>query len=132
MTTFATQRAAVIAGIAILVAAIAFAVIEHGDQKKSLPQPIGQWYTALAAPYTPTANAKGACGVVMDAKTLGVAHPVLPCGVKIYIGYKGKDVLTQVVDRGPTGPGREFNLTVALSDLLHLDGTQRIKWRFAS
>lgn len=132
MTRFATLRAAAIAGVAILVAAIAFAVIKHEDRNTALPKPVGQWYTALAAPYTPAANAKGACGIVIDAKTLGVAHPVLPCGVKIYIDYKGKEVLTQVVDRGPSSPGREFNLTVALGDLLHLDGTQQIRWRFAS
>ena len=57
---------------------------------------------------------------------------MLPCGVKIYIEYNGKQVLTQVVDRGPTAPGREFDLTVALASLLHLDGTQQIRWRFAS
>ena len=132
MTRFAGQRAAAAAGVAILVGAIAFAVVQHGDHKSSLPRPVGQLYTALAAPYSPSSSAKGACGVVIDSKTLGVAHPVLPCGVKLYIEYKDKQVLTQVVDRGPTAPGREFELTTALAAVLHLDGTQQIKWRFAS
>ena len=128
---FATQRAAAVAGVAILVVAIALAVVLHGGGKKGLPQPVGQWYTALASAYTPQ-SAKGACGIAIDAKTVGVAHPVLPCGVKLYIEYNGKQVLTQVVDRGPSTPGREFALTAALASLLHLDGTQQIKWRFAS
>jgi rare lipoprotein A (peptidoglycan hydrolase) len=132
MARFAGQRAATVAGVVILVAAIVFAVVRLGDHKNSLPQPTGQRYTALAASYAPSAQVKGACGIVIDAKTLGVAHPVLPCGVQIYIEYKGKQVLTQVVDRGPNAPGREFALTVALADLLHLDGTQQIRWRFAS
>ena len=128
---FASQRLAAVVGVAILVVAIALAVVLRGDHKKGLPQPVGQWYTALASSYTPS-TAKGACGIVIDSKTLGVAHPVLPCGVKLYVEYSGKQVLTQVVDRGPSAPGREFALTGALANLLHLDGTQQIRWRFAS
>lgn len=131
MTRFAGPRTAAVAGVVILVVAIALAIVLRGGNKKGLPQPVGQWYTALASSYTPQ-NAKGACGVVIDSKTLGVAHPVLPCGVKLYIDYNGKQVLTQVVDRGPSAPGREFALTVALANLLHLDGRQQIRWRFAS
>ena len=133
MERFATQRVAAIAGVVILVVAIALAFVLRGDHKKSLPQPVGTWYTALASPYSPTSSTtKGACGIVIDSSTLGVAHPVLPCGVKIYIDYNGKEVLTQVVDRGPTAPGREFDLTEALANVLDLHGTQRIRWRFAS
>ena len=40
-------------------------------------------------------------------------------------------MLTQVVDRGRTVPGREFDLTQALAKLLHVQGTQTIQWRFA-
>ena len=40
-------------------------------------------------------------------------------------------VLTQVIDRGHTVPGREFDLTQALAKLLHVEGTQTIQWRFA-
>jgi rare lipoprotein A (peptidoglycan hydrolase) len=130
---FVGPRVAAVVGIAILAVAITVAVITTGNNKSTLPKPIGQWYTALATPYTPASeNAKGACGIVIDSKTLGVAHPVLPCGVKIYIEYNGKQVLTQVVDRGPTAPGREFDLTTALASLLNLDGTKQIRWRFAS
>jgi rare lipoprotein A (peptidoglycan hydrolase) len=40
-------------------------------------------------------------------------------------------VLTQVIDRGPYAPGREFQLTKALADEIDLHGVQPIKWRFA-
>jgi rare lipoprotein A (peptidoglycan hydrolase) len=60
-----------------------------------------------------------------------VAHPVLPCGVKIYIRFNGHEVLTQVVDRGPNVPGRDFAITKALADRIGLHGTQQIEWRYA-
>ena len=48
---------------------------------------------------------KSACGVLITPDTAGVAHPVLPCGAKIYIEFGGKQVLTQVIDHGHTAPG---------------------------
>ena len=75
---------------------------------------------------------KGACGVVVGPTTAGVAHPVLPCGVKIYLEFRGKQVLTQVVDHGHTAPGRTFDVTLPVAKLLGLQGTQTIRWRFAS
>ena len=68
---------------------------------------------------------------MIGPKTAGVAHPVLPCGAKIYINFDGKQVLTQVIDRGHTAPGRKFDVTQALAKLLGLQGTQTIRWRFA-
>jgi hypothetical protein len=40
-------------------------------------------------------------------------------------------VLTQVIDRGPNAPGREFNVTKALADEIGLHGTERIRWSYA-
>jgi rare lipoprotein A (peptidoglycan hydrolase) len=40
-------------------------------------------------------------------------------------------VFTSVVDRGPFAPGREFEVTPALADLLGLSGVQTIRWSFA-
>ena len=133
MTSSAGLRAAGLAGVALVALAVALAVSAHHKKKAVLPTPAGQWYTALAAPYTPTDKAKpGACGVVIGPKTMGVGHPVLPCGAKIYIEFNGKQVLTQVIDRGHTAPGRTFDVTQALAKLLGLEGTQTIRWRFAS
>jgi rare lipoprotein A (peptidoglycan hydrolase) len=133
MTTYAGVRAAALAGIALLGVAIALAVAHHKGHKTALPAPAGQWYVALAAPYTPSKKAvKSACGVVIGPTTAGVAHPVLPCGAKIYIQFGGKQVLTQVIDRGHTAPGRTFDVRDALAKMLGLQGSQTIRWRFAS
>ena len=89
MTSSVGLRAAALAGIALLGIAIALAA-HHHTTKSDLPAPVGQWYTALAAPYTPTSRTqKSACGVLITPDTAGVAHPVLPCGAKIYVGYGG-------------------------------------------
>ena len=133
MTTSAGLRAAVLAGIALVGIAIALAAARHHAHKDELPAPAGQWYSALAAPYTPSSRtAKSACGVRIGPTTAGVAHPVLPCGAKIYIEFGGKQVLTQVIDRGHTAPGRTFDVTQALAKLIGLQGSQTIRWRFAS
>jgi len=133
MTTSVGLRAAALAGVALVGVAIALAVARHHSHTSTLPTPAGQWYSALAAPYTPSSStSKSACGVLIGPKTAGVAHPVLPCGAKIYIEFNGKQVLTQVIDRGHTAPGRTFDVTQALAKLLGLQGSQTIRWRFAS
>jgi rare lipoprotein A len=125
-------RAAALAGVAVVAVAIALAVQHrHHSSSAAPPAGAGPWYSALAAPYTPSAAKKSACGVTITDTTSGVAHPVLPCGVKIYVRFGGKSVLTQVVDRGHTVPGRDFDLTRALARTLGVDGTQTIQWRFA-
>ena len=63
---------------------------------------------------------------------MGVSHPVLPCGAKIYISYGGAQVLTEVIDTKLKQPGRQFELTEALAQRLGIEGTQQIRWRFAS
>jgi 3D (Asp-Asp-Asp) domain-containing protein len=132
VTGSAGMRAAALAAVALVAIAAAIALSLRSHPKSSLPTPAGTWYTALAAPYAPSkGRTKSACGVTIQAKTVGVAHPVLPCGVKLYVEYKGKQVLTQVIDRGHTVPGREFDLTGALARLLRVQGTQTIQWRFA-
>ena len=126
------MRAAALGAVALIAIAVALAVTHHSKKPSALPPAAGDWYTALAAPYAPSkGKSKSACGVEIGATTVGVAHPVLPCGVKLYVEYKGKQVLTQVIDRGHTVPGREFDLTQALAKLLHVEGTQTIQWRFA-
>ena len=105
---------------------------QPGDEEGRLPKPVGTWYRALAAPYSPAASVgRTACGQRIEARTMGVAHPVLPCGAKLYITYNGRRVLTQVIDRGPNAPGREFAITKALADEIGLHGTHSIRWSFA-
>ena len=95
------------------------------------PQPEGS-YVALAGSSGPAAfGRRTACGGVLRADTEGVAHPTLPCGARIFISYKGIKVLTQVVDRGPYVPGRQFELTDALARRLGLRNVQTIHWSYA-
>ena len=121
-------------GIAVVSVAAALA-LTHKHHDSGLPEASGRWYTALAAPYRPSASrqpTRSACGVVIGPKTKGVAHPTLPCGVKVYIAYQGKEALTQVIDRGPNVPGREFDVTQALANELGLVGTRAIRWRYTT
>jgi hypothetical protein len=133
------EREVALAGVALmaLVLALALAALVGGvgtaDQgPQSVPAPGGGWYHALAAPYRLDARSKRtACGHPANLRTLGVAHPVLPCGAKIMLAYDGQEVLTQVIDRGTGVPGREFDVTAELARQLGLRGVQPIEWRFA-
>ena len=69
---------------------------------------------------------------ILTGRSLGVSHPVLPCGAKIYISYGGAQVLTEVIDTKLKQPGRQFELTDALAQQLGIEGTQQIRWRFAT
>jgi rare lipoprotein A (peptidoglycan hydrolase) len=134
MTQSVALRAAGLAAVARVAAVGAIAIARHvggGSDEEELPPAVGTWYRALAAPYPSAKPSKGACGVVIDKAAMGVANPVLPCGVKIYMQYNGKQVLTQVIDRGPDVPGREFDVTRALAKRLGLVGTRTVQWRFA-
>ena len=133
MTAFARARVILaLGGVALLALAIAIALSQRDKHNGSGSSGAGSWYTALAAPYTPsTTKHRSACGVVIGPRTMGVAHPVLPCGVKLHVEFGGKDVLTQVIDRGHTVPGHDFDLTIALAHALGVQGVQTIRWRFA-
>jgi hypothetical protein len=123
-----------LAALALISGVIALAVVRNGSNSANgLPAASGTWYRALAAP-SPLATKprRTACGHALDAKTVGVSHPVLPCNVKIYIEYGNKSVLTAVIDRGRDSAGPEFHLTQALADAIGLHGTQPIRWRYAT
>ena len=132
------QRLVGLAALALLAGVIALAATHHSRGRKqplpaSAPAPGGGWYRALASPLPVSAKPRHTvCGHKLTAKTLGVAHPVLPCNVKIYIEFGGKQVLTEVIDRGPYAAGREFAFTHALAEAVGLHGTQPIKWRYAA
>ena len=134
MRSGAGLRAAALAGIALLGVAIALAVSHRTREAGSAAAaaPAGDWYTAMAAPEPIAAPKRSACGVVVGPDTPGVSHPVLPCGAKVVLEFDGREVLTQVVDHGHTGPGRTFSVTPAVARLLRLQGSQTIRWRFAS
>jgi rare lipoprotein A len=125
-------REIALAGLALLAAAVALAVTaQTRDTDSSSPQPEGS-FVALAGSSGPAAfGRRTACGGIIHQDTEGVAHPTLPCGVRIFITYRGKTVLTQVIDRGPYVPGRQFDVTDALARRLGLRNVQTIHWSYA-
>lgn len=124
----AARRAVSLAAVAVLALAIAAYVGRRSHGHSSLPPGAGPWNAALAASFAKAGRT--ACGVLMRDSTVGVGHPVLPCGVRIYVRYGDRTVLTTVIDRGDVPPGRELNLTPRLAELLGIQGTQPVEWRF--
>lgn len=126
------QREIVLAGLALLAAVVSLAVIRQTREGTgTAPQPAGS-YTALAGSSGPAAfGRRTACGGIIHPDTEGVSHPTLPCGARIFLSFHGTRVLTQVVDRGPYVPGRQFDLTDALARRLGLSGVQQIHWSYA-
>jgi hypothetical protein len=139
VTAVLAQRVLALAGAAILAGVLALAVSGRTGSKATaskLPQPVaapgGGWYAARAGVEEGgSLPRRSACGYRLSAKTLGIAHPVLPCGAALYVAYGGARALSRVVDRGPSGPGREFDLTPALAKKLGLHGIRRVEWAFA-
>jgi hypothetical protein len=133
------QRSVALAAVALLAAVAALALSRGTSNDDTTPgeaQPVTVaetgWYTALAVPRGPPRDAeRTTCRRVLTSRSLGVTHPVLPCGVKIYIAYGGIELLTEVIDSRLKRQGRQFELTDALAQRLGIDGTQQIRWRFA-
>jgi len=79
---------------------------------RSMPASVATWYG-------PGLWGNGtACGKVLRPGTVGVAHKTLPCGTRVLIGYRGRYVMTTVIDRGPYGAGRSWDLTLAASNAI--------------
>jgi rare lipoprotein A len=120
-----------LAAIALLAAAIAYALGDLGNGHRPAPKAVGD-FVARAGSAGPAATGRHtACGGVLKATTFGIAHPTLPCGARIIIEFHGQRVLTQVVDRGPYQPGRQFDVTDALARKLGLEGVQSVHWSYA-
>jgi len=134
------QRVLGLAAVALLGGLIALAVIERQESTaRASPAPIGAlapgggWYSALAASRGPAGDAeRTSCGLILTGASLGVSHPVLPCGTKLLLRFGGQTVLTEVIDNKLKSAGREFELTERLASLLGIDGTQQIDWQFAA
>ncbi|HWG55486.1 MAG TPA: hypothetical protein VNT58_03075 [Gaiellaceae bacterium] len=136
----ALQRAVALAAVALLagVGALAFAGGDGGASSvdtgpRPVPAPGGGWYTALAGSRGPAGDAeRTTCGLVLTGRSLGVSHPTLPCGTKLYVAYGEVEVFTEVIDRRLKQQGRQFELTETLARELGMQGTQQIRWRFAT
>jgi hypothetical protein len=131
------QRQLALGAVALLGGVAALAIVQERKPPalpatlKPVPAPGGGWYSAFAAAAPVRGPRRTPCGHVITRLSVGVGHPVLPCDVKLFIRYGDRTVLTQVIDRGPYVPGRAFELTPELAQLLDLRGTQPIRWRYA-
>jgi len=133
------QRVLALAGAGLLAGVLAVAVAQQNESsaRASGPQPaVGQgagWSSAVAgvARDYPLSGRRSSCGWLLKPETLGVVHPVLPCGTKLFVQLGGNRVYTQVVDRGPVPAREDFDLTAALADRLGLAGTRDVRWAFA-
>ena len=138
MSSRLAQREFALAAVALLavVVSLAIASVDKGASRPlALPKPVlgpGGWYTGVAAPRARERyGSRTACGDILTPETVGVSHPVLPCGVKLFLRLGHREVLTEVIDRGPAGPGHDFDLTSALARKLGLSGTQVVRWAYA-
>lgn len=140
MTAEVVQRTVALAAVALVAAVGALALTgaaAQGEDAAPGPEPVP---VAAVGSYEALAGSRGAagdaektgCQRILTARSLGVSHPVLPCGAKIFISYRGTEVLTEVIDTKLKRPGRQFELTEALAQRLGIEGTQRIQWRFAT
>jgi hypothetical protein len=128
------QRQAALAAAALL-AALAVLALDRGSNETAPLPPVGlgvRWQRAVVGVLPPDAYAQEtACHIRLDSGTLGVAHPLLPCGVDLVVASREKEVRAEVVDRGPVRGGHDFEVTQALAQELGVRGTEEIRWRFA-
>ncbi len=72
-----------------------------------------------------------ACGQVLQPGTVGVAHRSLPCGTPVKFAYRGRQIVTRVIDRGPFSHGNAWDLTNGARRLLAFEGSDRILYAVA-
>ena len=132
------QRLVVLAAVALLAAVASVAIVsERGTDEgaaalTSAPAPAG-WNVAFAGSRGATGDAqRTTCGQVLTPESLGVTHPVLPCGAKVILRSGSKQVLTEVIDNALVEPGRQLEVTEKLAQLLGIEGTVELEWRFAT
>jgi rare lipoprotein A (RlpA)-like double-psi beta-barrel protein len=67
-----------------------------------------------------------ACGQVLRPGTVGVAHRTLPCGTPVKFAYRGRQLVTTVIDRGPYSDGSAWDLTNGARRALAFEGSDRV------
>ena len=136
MSPVVLQRQAAMAGAALLAALAVVALQRSAVRTPTAPPPPSssqpRWENAVVGVFGPARyGMKTACGVRMTPETQGIAHPVLPCGVDLILGFRGREVRAEVIDRGPAGTNSEFDVTRALASELGMRRSEKVRWRFA-
>lgn len=131
------QRQLTLAGVALL-AALGAIALGRADQPlqpaaDSPVAPTARWEDGRVAVFGEDRQGQEtSCGVTLGRDTVGVAHPVLPCGVELVLSHGGRQVRTEVIAQAPVASGRSFEVTAALASELRLAGETVIRWRFPS
>jgi hypothetical protein len=132
------ERLVLLAAVALLGGVVALALGQRRAEDAT-----GATFTTAQAPggwnrsFTGSRGAVGdaqrtTCGQILTRRSLGVTHPVLPCGAKLVLRNGNTQVLTEVIDNALVEPGRELEVTVRLAKILGLEGMREIEWRFAA
>ena len=138
MTGQLLEREVALAAVALVATLAVLALGKRGDAPAAPGSsgPVaaeGRWLEATVGTYGPGFFGQTTqCGVRLTRATRGVAHPTLPCGVRLVVANGDRQAETRVVDRGAYGAGQEFALTQALANDLGVSGTQVVRWRFSS
>jgi hypothetical protein len=131
----ALERQAALVGAALLSVLLIVILDQRGDEAAvTAPPPASeaQWETATVGVFGRSRfGDTTACGKALTEETLGVAHPVLLCGVDLVVAYKGREVRTEVIELGSVGTNSQFDLSPALADDLGITRPTEIRWRFA-
>jgi len=72
-----------------------------------------------------------ACGQTLRPGTVGVAHRRLPCGTAVKFVYRGRALVTRVIDRGPYSRGHAWDLTNGARKRLRFNGSNRVRYAVA-
>jgi hypothetical protein len=125
------RRQAALAGVALVGALGAIALSQIGDDSDAAPPPAAavQWDNAIVGVFEPPREPTS-CGVTVTQETVGIVHPVLPCGAKIVVEYQGRSTQADVVERGPVASSLAFDLSPALAAALGVSGPTTVRWRF--
>jgi hypothetical protein len=137
MQTSLGERLVLLAAVALLGGVLALAVGERrsadaGSATVTSAAAPGGWYRAFAGSRGAVGDAqRTTCGQILTGRSLGVTHPVLPCGAKIVVRFHGTQVLTEVIDNALVEAGRQLEVTQGIARMLGLEGTEEVDWRFA-
>jgi rare lipoprotein A len=72
-----------------------------------------------------------ACGQTLRPETVGVAHRTLPCGTPVKFSYRGRQIVTRVIDRGPFADGYTWDLTNGARKTLGFESSDRVLFAVA-
>jgi rare lipoprotein A (peptidoglycan hydrolase) len=90
------------------------------------------WRSAGATWYGPGLYGRHtACGETLRPGTIGVAHRNLPCGTAVKFVFHGRQIVTQVIDRGPYSHGNDWDLTSRAAEALGFSSTGQAQIRYA-